>query len=145
MAPAGSPGHLLADERVALLLELVGQLGAALTDDPPVEHDVDEVRAHVAEDARVVRDDQEAALVVAHRVDAVGYDPQSVDVEPRVGLVEHREGGLEHRQLQDLRALLLAAREALVEVALGEVAADLEQIDVLAQQSAELLELDRLL
>src|SRR3712207_9070268 len=55
------------------------------------------------------------------------------------------EGGLQHRQLQDLGALLLPAREALVEVALRELVADPEQLDVLAQQRPELLDLDRLL
>jgi hypothetical protein len=39
---------------------------------------------------------------------------------PGVGLVEDRDVGFEDRHLQDLVALLLAAREALVEVAVGE-------------------------
>ena len=44
-APAAD---LLADPLVALVLELVGQLGAALAHDPAVEHDVHEVGLHVA-------------------------------------------------------------------------------------------------
>ena len=48
---------------------------------------------------------------------------------PGVGLVEHRDLRLEHRHLQDLGALLLAAGEAVVEVARGERAVDVEQLD----------------
>ena len=54
-------------------------------------------------------------------VDARGDDVQRVDVEARVGLVEHRQLGLLERELEDLHALLLAAGEALVEVAAGEL------------------------
>src|SRR3712207_7862914 len=53
------------------------------------------------------------------------------------------EGGLQHGQLEDLGALLLPSREALVEVALRELVADPEELDVLAQQRPELLDLDR--
>ena len=45
---------------------------------------------------------------------------------PGVGLVEHRDPRLQHRHLEDLDALLLAAREAFVEVARRELARDLE-------------------
>ena len=44
-----------------------GQLGAALLDDPAVQHDVDEVGLDVAEDALVVGDDQHAEVGSAHR------------------------------------------------------------------------------
>ena len=53
--------------------------------------------------------------------------------------------GCEHRHLQDLRALLLAAGEAVVEVARGERAVDVEQLDRVLELGAELLDLDRLL
>src|SRR5689334_2774243 len=43
---------------VALVLEALGELGAALLDDPSRDHDVHEVGVDVAEDARVVRDEQ---------------------------------------------------------------------------------------
>ena len=55
------------------------------------------------------------------------------------------KSGCEHRQLEDLGALLLAAREALVQVAAREVAVDPQQVHVLPEQLAELLDLDRLL
>ena len=53
-------------------------------------------------------------------VDALGDDAQRVDVEAGVGLVEDGDLRLEQLELQDLVALLLAAGEALVDVALGE-------------------------
>ena len=91
-------------------------------------------------------DDQRAeALLVVQLLDALGDRPQRVDVEARVGLVEDRHVGREHRHLQDLRALLLAAGEAVVEVARGERSVDVEQLDRVLQLGAELLHLDRLL
>ena len=57
---------------------------------------------------------------LAHLGDPVGDDAQRVDVEAGVGLVEDRDVGFEERHLEDLVALLLATREALVEVALRE-------------------------
>ena len=91
-------------------------------------------------------DDQGAeALLVVQALDALGDRPQRVDVEARVGLVEDRDIGREHRHLQDLGALLLAAGEAVVEVAGGERAVDVEQLDRVLQLVAELLDLDRLL
>ena len=53
---------------------------------------------------------------------------ERVDVEAGVGLVEHRDHRLEHRHLQDLVALLLAAREALVQVALLEAVVHAEAL-----------------
>ncbi len=65
------------------------------------------------------------------------HDPQRVDVEAGVGLVEDGQVGLEHRHLQDLGPLLLAAAEAIVEVAPGEGVIDLEHGHGLAQGLAE--------
>ena len=53
---------------------------------------------------------------------------QRVDVEAGVGLVEHGDVGLEHRHLEHLVALLLAAGEALVEVALLEAVVHAEAL-----------------
>ena len=69
------------------------------------------------EDALVVGDDQDAHVGAGEAVDAVGDGPQRVDVEAGVGLVEDRHRGAQQRQLEHLHALLLAAGEALVQVA----------------------------
>ena len=74
----------------------------------------------------------------AHLGDAVGDGAEGVDVEAAVGLVEHREVGFHHRHLQDLVALLLAAREALVEVALLEAVVHPEALRPLHERQAHL-------
>src|SRR5690554_2536361 len=106
---------------VALVLETVSQLGTALLGNAAVDEDVHEVRLDVAEDARVVRDEQDAEVSgLPGAVDALGDDLQRVDVKPGVRLIEHGEARLQEFHLEDLVALLLATREALVDVALGE-------------------------
>src|SRR6478672_11840054 len=135
---------LLAQEVVALALELVDQLGSALAHDPPLEHDVHELRLDVVQDPLVVGDDQRAhADLRVQLVDALGDGAQGVDVEARVGLVEDGDLGLEHRHLQDLAALLLAAGEAVVEVAGRELAVHVEQLGRELEIGAELLHADR--
>ncbi len=102
-------------------LELVGELlTTGLGDAAPDEH-VHVVGLDVLQDARVVRDEQDAGLAGgADPVDALGHHPQRVDVEAGVGLVQDGDPGLEQLELQDLVALLLSAGEALVDAALGE-------------------------
>ena len=131
---------------VALGLELVDQLGAALLDDPARVQDVDEVGLHEVQDALVVGDDQDAHLgLLGNRVDGVRDDAQGVDVEAGVGLVEHGDLGLLERELEHLHALLLAAREAVVQVARGELVRDVRELHRLLHRQAELLERDRVL
>jgi hypothetical protein len=62
-----------------------------------------------------------------------------------VGLVEHGDAGLEHRHLQDLVAFLLAAAEALVEVAAGEGFVHAQPIHPLGHEDAHLERRDVLL
>ena len=52
----------LGEALIAVGVELVGQLGAARLDDAPADEDVDELRLDVAQDAGVVRDQQDAAV-----------------------------------------------------------------------------------
>ena len=74
-----------------------------------------------------MRDEQDAEAGRRVRaVDALGDDLERVDVEPRVGLVEHREARLEEFELHNLVTLLLAPREALVDVARRERRVHLE-------------------
>ena len=128
---------------VALRLELLRQLGAARGDDPAVHEDVHVVGGDVVEDPLVVRDHERAHLRADELVDALRDDLERVDVEAGVGLVEDRDPRLQHRHLQDLDALLLAAREAVVEVALRELARHLQVLHRREQLGAELLHGDR--
>src|SRR5680860_1582669 len=106
---------------VAFVFEAVGQFGATLLGDAAVHEHVHEVRLDVAQDTRVVGDQQDAkAGTLLGPVHALRHDLERVDVEAGVSLVEHRELGLEQFELKDLVALLLASGEALVDVALGE-------------------------
>src|SRR3954447_6260060 len=129
--------------RVAALLELERELGSARTHDAAIHEDVHVVGPDVVEDALVVRDHEHAEIRAGQRVHALRDDPQRVDVEAGVGLVEDRELGLQHRHLEDLEALLLAAREPVVEVAARERLVDLEQLQRGAELVAELLCGDR--
>ncbi len=114
------------------------ELRPALLDDTSVEEDVDEVGLDVIEDPLVVRDQQRAHVRRDERLDALGDNTQRVDVEAGVGLVEHRDPGLEHRHLQDLHALLLAAREAVVDVPRRELSRNLQPVHRRQQLIAEL-------
>ena len=76
--------------------------------------------------------------VLAHLFDAAAHDAERVDVETGVGLVEHGDVGREQCHLQDLVALLLAAREALVEVPLGEAHVHAEALGPVEERHAHL-------
>src|SRR5919204_6580391 len=99
---------------VSMLLELVGELGSTTLHDTPIDEDVDVVRLDVVQDPLVVRDHEGAHLRAHELTYSGGDDPQGVDVEAGVGLVEDGDAGSQHRHLQDLDALLLTAREAVV-------------------------------
>src|SRR5690625_1515630 len=106
---------------VPLLLQLLGQFRAAFLGDPAVDEDMHEVRLDVAQDARVVGDEQDALVpVLLEAVHPVGDDPQRVDVQTRVGLIQDRHLRVQQSKLQDFLTLLLTTGEAGVEVALGE-------------------------
>ena len=88
--------------------------------------------------------DQERAHVWPdERVHTCSDDAQRVDVEPGVGLVEDRERRLQHRELKNLDALALAAREPVVDVARRELPCDLELLHLLHELLAELGDRDR--
>ena len=77
-------------------------------------------------------------------LDAAGDDLQRVDIEPGVGFVEHSHPRLQHRHLQDLDTLLLAAGEAVVQIARGELARDLQALHLHEQLVQELLHRNRI-
>src|SRR6185436_18564470 len=116
-----SSGLDLEEPVVALVLEPVGQLGPTLLDDPAVDEDMDEVRLDVAQDPGVVRDQQDADVTAGgNTVDTFGDDLEGIDVQPGVGLVQDGHLGAQQLHLENLVALLLAAGETLVDIALGE-------------------------
>jgi hypothetical protein len=100
-------------------------------------------RLHQVQDPLVVGDDQDADVRrLADVVDGVGDDVERVDVQAGVRLVEDRDLRVLERELQHLQALLLAAGEALVEVAGREVARDVRQLHRRLDLAAEVLERD---
>src|SRR5215207_4139096 len=133
----------LANPSVALALELLDELRAALLDDAPVVHDRDAVGRDEVQDPLVVGDDEHAEIALAgDGVDAMRDGVERVDVQARVRLVEDRDLRPLERELEDLQALLLAAREAVVEVAGGELPADVHEVHRLLDGLAELLQGD---
>src|SRR2546430_17124870 len=80
-----------------------------------------QVGLDMREDPVVMRHENRGVVGSAQLVDRLRHGLQGVDVETRIGLVEDRELGIEDRELQDLVALLLATRKALVHGA-GQVA-----------------------
>src|SRR5438445_13682543 len=79
-------GLVHAEAGVTLGFELLGEVGAARLSDASVEEDVHLVGVDVAQDARVVRDEQCADTSGPHLVDALADDPQRIDVEAGIGL-----------------------------------------------------------
>ncbi len=117
----------LGEALVSVRVEFVGQFRAARLHDATADEHVHELRLDVAQDAGVVRDQQQATVCVfGVPVDAVADHPQRVDVQARVGLVQDRDLRLEQFELQDLVPLLLTAREAFVDTAFGERRIDVE-------------------
>jgi hypothetical protein len=98
------------------------------------------VRREVPQDPLVVGDQEHTHLrpFPAHLVDTLRDDLQGVDVEAGVGLVEDRHVGLQQRQLQHLGALLLAAGEAVVQIAVHEPGVDGQSLHPVHERQAHL-------
>src|SRR5690242_3367297 len=139
--------RLLVDAKrgIAVALELVGKLGAARAGDAAVHQHVDDVGLDVVEQARVMRDHEDAHVRAGELVHALRDDAQRVDVEAGVGLVHDRELRPQDGHLEDLDPLLLAAREAVVQVARRHRAVDLQHLHVLLEELPELGDADRVL
>ena len=116
------------DPVVAAFFEFEGELFAAGFDDAAVFEDVDDVGLDVVQQALVVGDDEEAAVLAAHGVHAAGDDFEGVDVETRVGFVEDSVFWLQHHELEDFVALLFAAGEAFIDAAASEAAVHFELV-----------------
>src|SRR5688500_9610470 len=105
---------------VPMLFKLMGKLWSAVAVDALPEHDVHEVGLDVVEYSLVVRHQQDTPLRPAQRIDPVRHHSHRVYIEAGVRLVKHSNFRLEHRHLEDFQALLLAARESIVDVTRGE-------------------------
>src|SRR5665811_1917776 len=107
---------------VTLVLQAVRELRPALLDDPAVDEHVDEVWLDVAQDPRVVGNQQDANVTARRSpVDALGDNLERIDVEPGVGFVEDGHLRVQQLHLEDLVALLLAAGKTLVDVAVSKI------------------------
>src|SRR3546814_15965028 len=71
-------------------------------------------------------------------VDAVADDAERVDIEAAVGLVEDGEAGGDEAHLDDLVALLLAARKADIHVELHHFHRAVERVGLLAGEEQEI-------
>ena len=131
-------GHAILHPRIAVGFQFQREFRAAGFDDAAVGEHVHHVGLDVVEQALVVGDDEEAALGVAQRVDAVGDRLQRVDVESAVGFVEDREPWFQHRELEDLVALFLAAGKPFVHAAVEQGVGQVQHLDLLAHQLEEL-------
>src|SRR5882724_6866984 len=98
-------------------LELQRQFLAAAFHHASSGHHVHEVRHDVVQQPLIMRDHHHGSARRAQRVDAVGGNPQRVDVEARIHFVENAKARLEQCHLQDLVALLLTAGEPDIDAA----------------------------
>src|SRR5882724_10556845 len=92
-------------------LELQRQFLAAALHHASSGHHVHEVRHDIVQQPLIMRDHHHRSVRRTQRVDAVGGDPQRIDVETGIHFVENAKARLEQCHLQDLVALLLAAGE----------------------------------
>ena len=88
-------------------IKLQGQLLAARTQDASTGQDMYPVWLDVVEQPLIVGYQHCRPFGPAQGIDAVGHQPQRVDVETGIGLVQHAHLGFQHRHLQDLETLLL--------------------------------------
>ena len=114
------------------------QVFAARSHDASILQHVHEIGLDVIQQALVVGDDDDRALGGAHRVHPFRNGPERVDVESGVGLVEHRQLRLEHGHLENLVALLLAAREPLVDRPAQQRRIEVEDLGFLFHERHEL-------
>src|ERR1700729_2650108 len=138
----GNGSGLLANLIVSLAFDEVRQVVAARFHDAAVYHHVHDIGCDLLQDARIVRNDEEAGVAPlaagAQRRDRVADVLERVDVEPGVGLVEDRILGRQHGELQHLEPLFLAARKTVVQIAAHERGVDPELLHLLEEQRAEL-------
>ena len=85
-----------------------------------------------------MRDREHAEVVLRrHRLDAARDVAQRIDVEPGVDLVEDGKARLQDRELERLHALLLAARELVVDATGEELVGDGEALCLVTETCVE--------
>ena len=84
-----------------------------------------------------MRHHDNASVLAAQRVHAIGNDLEGVNVEAGIGLVENAQFGLEHRHLENLVALLFAPRKSFVHRTRHQLFVHLQQLHLLAYQREE--------
>src|SRR5205823_10608442 len=98
--------------RVPGSLELQRQLLVAALHHAAVRHYVYEIGHDVIQQPLIMRDHHYGPIRRTQRIDAVGGNPQRVNVEAGIHLIEDAQARLEQRHLQNFVSLLLAAGEA---------------------------------
>src|SRR5438034_9744880 len=91
----------------------------------------------MGEDPVVVRHEDRGIVGAAQLLHRLRHGFHRVDIEAGVGLVEDRKLGLEHRQLEDFVALLLAAREAVVDGAIQVAVVPADQLEFFLERVHE--------
>ena len=99
---------------------------------------MDEVGTDIVEQTLVVGDDDGGVVGALELVDAAGHYAKGVDVESGVRLVEDGEARFEHGHLEYFVALFLAAGEAFVDRARGELVVEFYDGALLTHQLEEL-------
>src|ERR1700730_4747322 len=126
------------DDAVTAPLELQRETLVTRLDDAAALQHVHPVRLDIIEQPLVVGDHDNGAVGGALLVDAAGHYFKCVDVETAVGLVEDGETRLQHRHLKDFVALLLAAGKTDIDGALQQILADVQQLDLGADDPEKL-------
>ena len=92
---------------------------------------MDEIRHDVVQQPLVMRDDQLRRVGTLQFIHAGGNDFQRVNVQAGIRFVENGEPRLQHGHLENLVALLLAARKALVHGSVHQLLVHLQQLHLL--------------
>src|SRR6185312_5580523 len=131
---------LCANRVVALALDAMRELRSAGEDDAAVHHDVNGIGSDVLQDARVMRDDQKAGLVLrfgAKRLNGAADRAQRIDVEAGVRLVEDGVLRCQDGELQHFEALLFTAGESVVHVTAQERRVHVQQLELVEDELAK--------
>src|SRR3569623_838798 len=130
-----TPGASLCfDPAETLLLKHQRKAATARLDDAAVRQHVHMIWHDVIEQALVMGNHHEGAVIAAQGIDAFGDDLERIDVEAGIGFVENTQRRLQQSHQQYLVAFLLAAGETFVDGAVQELLIHLHELHLLAHQ-----------